>query len=355
MKDLKYLSCYLIPLSVWIAIENPATLAFMPVAFVFGFLPFLEHFFPANTHNISEAEEKFRLSDRSYDFMLALSFPIQWSILIYFLYSVSTHDYSWLQLTGLCLGVGICSGVLGINAAHELGHRNGTFEQFLAQGLLLSSLYTHFYIEHNRGHHKHVATPLDPATAKFNENVYSFIIRSVSGSYLSAWHIQLSLLRKEKHSFFSIHNKMLVFLVLQIALVAGVYSLFGLIAMFSFLATAFVGIVLLEVINYIEHYGMQRRKLPDGKYEKVLPSHSWNANYPIGRIMLFELTRHADHHYKASRKYQVLRHWDQSPELPAGYPAMMLLSTIPPVWFKVMNPRVEKIRETSQHLPLNVS
>jgi alkane 1-monooxygenase len=355
MNDLKYLSCYLVPLSAWIAIEYPATLAFLPVAFSFGFLPLLELFLPANSNNLSETEEKFRLSDRSYDFILALSFPIQWSLLIYFIYSVSTHDYTLLQLTGLTLGVGICSGVLGINAAHELGHRNKLFEQLLAQGLLLSSLYTHFYIEHNRGHHKHVATPLDPASARLNENVYAFIIRSVSGSYVSAWRIQMSLLRKEKHSFFSYHNKMLLFLILQLGLIAGIYILFGFLAMLAFLVTALTGIVLLEVINYIEHYGMQRRKLPDGNYEKVLPSHSWNANYPIGRIMLFELTRHADHHYKASRKYQVLRHWDQSPELPTGYPGMMLLSTLPPIWFKVMNPKVAKLRQSSQNMAVNIS
>jgi alkane 1-monooxygenase len=125
--------------------------------------------------------------------------------------------------------------------------------------------------------------------------------------------------------------------------------------MLAFLGTALTGIVLLEVINYIEHYGMQRRKLPDGNYEKVLPSHSWNANYPIGRIMLFELTRHADHHYKASRKYQALRHWDQSPELPTGYPGMMLLSTLPPIWFKVMNPKVAKLRQSSQNMAVNIS
>jgi alkane 1-monooxygenase len=162
-----------------------------------------------------------------YDYILYLSFPIQWGILIYFLFKVNTTDYSALQLIGVTLGVGICSGVLGINAAHELGHRMHKFEQLLAQGLLLSSLYTHFFIEHNRGHHKHVATPLDPASARLNEPVYAFILRSVSGSYLSAWRIQLSLLRKDGKSFFSIHNKMLVFQILQSGLVLGIFLIFN--------------------------------------------------------------------------------------------------------------------------------
>jgi alkane 1-monooxygenase len=355
MKDLKYLSCYLIPLCAWLAIENPEHLAFLPLIFSFAFLPALELFLPANSHNINHEEEGFRLSDRMYDYILYLSFPIQWGILIYFLFKVNTTDYSVLQLTGITLGVGICSGVLGINAAHELGHRMHKFEQLLAQGLLLSSLYTHFFIEHNRGHHKHVATPLDPASARLNEPVYAFILRSVSGSYLSAWRIQLSLLRKDGKSFFSIHNKMLVFQILQSGLVLGIFLIFNAKTAMLFLATAATGIVLLEVINYIEHYGMQRKQLADGKYEKVLPSHSWNANYPLGRIMLFELTRHADHHYKASRKYQVLRHWDQSPELPAGYPAMMLLSTIPPLWFRIMNPKVQKLRNTSAEPAVHIA
>lgn len=344
MKDFKYLSGYLIPITAILAILNAEKLAFLPLAFAFGFLPILELLLPKATENLNEEVESRIVKEAKYDYMLWLSFPIQWGVLIFFLYAVSHWEYSTLELIGITTGVGICSGVLGINSAHELGHRNNKFEQFLAQGLLLSSLYTHFFVEHNRGHHKFVATPHDPATARFNEPLYFFLIRSISGSYVSAWRIQLALLMKNGAGFFSFKNTMLGYLVLQLSLCVVVFLTTGVMGLVLFLGTALMGIMLLEVINYVEHYGMLRKEIEQGKYEKVMPYHSWNANYPVGRIMLFELTRHADHHYKASRKYQILKHWDHSPELPAGYPAMMLLSTIPPLWFYIMNPKVKALQ-----------
>lgn len=345
MKNLKYLSAYLIPSVAIIAMYYPEKLAFFPLIFAFVIIPLLDYLISGEKKNFSEALEKPLLEESRFDYMLWLSFPIHWGTLILFLYKVHTVDYSTLQLIGLSLGVGISSGVLGINAAHELGHRTSKFEQFLAQGLLLSTLYTHFFIEHNRGHHKYVATPKDPASARLNESVYHFVIRSIIGSYRSAWDIQVELLKKNGHSFISFQNNMLIYTGLQLVLIGLIFSYGGWLLVLSFLGTAITGALLLEVINYIEHYGLQRKLIAEGKYERVMPWHSWNANYPVGRIMLFELTRHADHHYKASRKYQVLRHWDESPELPAGYPAMMLLSTIPPLWFAIMNPKAEKVRQ----------
>jgi len=349
MKNLKYLSAYFIPLAAILAILNPEKLAFFPVIFAFAIIPLLDYLIPGNKENLNEADEKPLLAETRFDYILWLSFPIHWGTLLLFLYKVNTVDFSTLQLIGLTLGVGISSGVLGINAAHELGHRKSRFEQFLAQGLLMSSFYTHFFIEHNRGHHKYVATPRDPASARLNETVYHFVIRSIIGSYRSAWHIQLELLKKNGLSFISFKNNMLIYTVLQLAILGFIFSFGGWLLLLSFLGTATIGALMLEVINYIEHYGMQRKLIAEGKYERVMPWHSWNANYPLGRIMLFELTRHADHHYKASRKYQVLRHWEESPELPAGYPAMMLLSTIPPLWFALMNPKAEKVRK----IPVN--
>jgi alkane 1-monooxygenase len=355
MKDLKYLSGYLIPVMAILAMLYPSNLAYLPILFAFVFVPVLDWFFPYSKTNLAQAEESELLAKPRFDYMLWLSFPIHWGTVIFMFYMIHTTDYSTVQLIGIILGVGISSGVLGINAAHELGHRKSKFEQFLAQGLLMSSLYTHFFVEHNRGHHKYVATPQDPASARLNENVYHFVVRSVIGSYRSAWHIQRELLQKNKQAFFSFQNNMLIYTICQIALLAAIFSFGGWILLVSFIGTAIVGALLLEVINYIEHYGMQRKEIAQGKYERVMPWHSWNANYPIGRIMLFELTRHADHHYKASRKYQILRHWDESPELPAGYPAMMLLSTIPPLWFAVMNPKAEKVREIPADLTPDIA
>ena len=174
MKDLKYLSAYLIPLVAIIAMYYPEKLAFFPIIFSFVVVPLLDYLIPGTKENTIEKDEKALSFKSHYDYLLYLSFPIQWATLLLFLYKVHTVDYSILQLIGLSLGVGMSSGVIGINAAHELGHRKSRFEQFLAQGLLLSSFYTHFFIEHNRGHHKYVATPRDPASARLNETVYHF-------------------------------------------------------------------------------------------------------------------------------------------------------------------------------------
>ncbi len=347
IKDFHYLSGYVIVVFTFIALTFPSNFAFATLIFTFGILPFLEFYFPNSQENLSEEKYEHIVKQSRFDYFLWLSIPFQWGVLIYYLTLISKNEYSILQLLGMTSAVGICSGVIGINIAHELGHRKNLIEQWMAQFLLLSSLYMHFFIEHNRGHHRFVATPLDPATAKLGENVYVFIPKSIIGGYVSAWKIQRSLLKKNGISFWNIKNRMLLFQVIQILLLISIQFSFGWKAMFLFIATACIGIILLEVINYIEHYGLTRNQIHQGIYEKVLPSHSWNSNHFLGRIMLFELTRHADHHYKASKKYQTLKHYDDCPQLPTGYPGMMLLSLIPPIWFRVMDPKVKAIQKRS--------
>jgi alkane 1-monooxygenase len=339
-KELKYLTAYSIPLLSFLALNRPELFAFAPVIFGFVIVPFLDFIIPIKLETVSETEQQARLKRKIYDYFLYLSVPIQWALIGYFIYLTSQTNYSGLQLTGMILSVGLCSGVIGINVAHELGHRKNRFEQFLSQLLLLSSLYMHFFVEHNSGHHKYVGTPYDPPTARFGESLYRYLPRTLLGSYVSAWRIQLKNLEKNKQGFFSINNQMLYFQTVQVLLILCLLMLAGLKITVYFLITAFIGMILLEVINYIEHYGLVRKETSPGNYERVLPKHSWNAEQILGRIILFELTRHSDHHYLASRKYQVLRFMQESPQLPAGYPAMMLLSTIPPLWFHVMNRRV---------------
>ena len=237
--------------------------------------------------------------------------------------------------------MGIVLGSMGINVAHELGHRTSKVARLFAWAGLLPVLYQHFYIEHNRGHHKNVSTEKDPATARKNEDLYSFFLRSISGQYKNAWRLENSRLKNSGLKSFSRHNEMLRFTVYQTLYLSAVIILFGIQLLPYALAVALIGVLLLEAVNYIEHYGLKRSILPNGKPERVLPKHSWNSDFEMGRIMLFELTRHSDHHYKASRKYQILRHMDEAPQLPVGYPASMLLATLPPLWFRVMNKRLE--------------
>lgn len=236
---------------------------------------------------------------------------------------------------------GMSCGILGINAAHELGHRRTWYEKLMAKMLLLTSLYMHFFIEHNRGHHKNVSTDADPASSRLGENLYAFYVRTVWGSWISAWRLEAERLHKKGLAFWSWRNEMIRFHLLEVTLLVAIGLVFGLKTLGFFLVAAIMGFLLLETVNYIEHYGLRRQRRGDG-YERTLPVHSWNSNHPIGRLVLLELSRHSDHHYLASRKYQILRHHDQSPQMPTGYPGMMLLSLFPPLWFKVMNKKIQK-------------
>jgi alkane 1-monooxygenase len=238
---------------------------------------------------------------------------------------------------------GMACGVLGINAAHELGHRQNAYEQFMSKMLLLTTLYMHFFIEHNRGHHKYVATDEDPASSRPGESVYRFYFRSVKDSWLSAWRLERERLQKSGQRWFSWRNEMLQFQVYQGLLVIGIGWYFSAETLLYFMGAATIGFLLLETVNYIEHYGLRRRK-SGNRYERTLPVHSWNSNHPVGRLLLLELSRHSDHHYMANRKYQTLRHFDESPQMPTGYPGMMLLALIPPLWFYIMDREIEKYK-----------
>jgi len=247
-----------------------------------------------------------------------------------------------VDIAGRIVAMGLLCGAFGINAAHELGHRTNVFEQFLAKLLLLTSLYMHFFIEHNKGHHKHVATPHDPSTAKYKQTVYAFWIQTFVGTYLSAWHIAVEDAKKKNKTLPFIFNEMFLFQLIQIAFVVAIYYFFGASIMLYFMGAALMGATLLETVNYIEHYGLSREKGTGELYERVKPHHSWNSNHVIGRLMLFELSRHSDHHYLASRKYQVLRNMEEAPQMPTGYPGMIVLSLFPPIWFSIMHKQMKK-------------
>ena len=301
----------------------------------------LELFFKPSNKNITEAEEEMSKNDISYDIILYMFIPIIYFLIWEFLVSMK-EPISTIDKIGRILSMGLICGGFGINIAHELGHRNTKYEQFFSKVLLLPSLYMHFFIEHNRGHHKRVSTVEDPSSARFGENIFSFWFRAVSFGYLSAWNLENSRLKRNGNNIISLKNEMLLYQLIQIIFLFSIYYVFGFELMLYFICCSVFGFLLLETVNYIEHYGLQRNKNDRGKYERVQPFHSWNSNHPIGRIMLFELSRHSDHHFNASRKYQILKNHKNTPEMPTGYPGMMILSLIPPLWFYVMNHRVKK-------------
>jgi alkane 1-monooxygenase len=343
MKDLKYLFAYTGSIGAFLGLYLGGWWSFGMTYIAFGIIPLFEQFMPKSIVNHPEESEEERIANPVFNALLYLHIPIIYALLGYAFYKIAYTPLSTLEMVGMIFNVGIAVGAYGINVGHELGHRQNKFEQFLAKTLLLPALYQHFFIEHNRGHHKNVATELDPATSRLGENIYFFWFRSVKDSYIGAWKLERERLKKEGKSFLSLDNEMLRFQFYQMTYLVSVTLLFGVPALFFAIAFAIIGFLLLESVNYIEHYGLKRKLLPNGRYEPVLPHHSWNSDHELGRIFLYELTRHSDHHYKATRKFQVLRHFEESPQLPFGYPLSMIVSLVPPLWFKVMDKRVPSI------------
>ena len=341
--SLRYLLSFSLYLVAYFSFSGSGIWTYSLVFYVYLFIPLLEFVSKPNYSNVPIEKRDIVKNEKIYDYMVFLVVPFQYYFLFYFLSSYS-FDLTLTEKIGKIISMGaLCAHA--INVAHDLGHRHSKFAQFLSKILLLSTLNTHFFIEHNRGHHKRVGTPEDPATALKNETVYRFIMRSMCFGYLSAWKLEFNRLKKlglNNFSLYSFRNEMVRFTALQLAFIFGVFYFFNFHAMIAFLIVSFLGIAQLEIINYVEHYGLLRKKNEYGQYEKITKMHSWNADYVFSRLMLFELTRHSDHHIKASKKYQILSHHEKSPELPTGYIGCMLLSFVPPLWFYIMNPIVEK-------------
>ncbi|SFQ60594.1 alkane 1-monooxygenase [Hymenobacter arizonensis] len=340
LRDLRYLFAYTLPLTAALSLWLGGAYTWLTFAYAFGLVPLVEWLRPPAPAQPGVAAATEAKRHTFFDGLLYLNVPLQYALMAFFLYSLSNRHFTRAETMGTVLSVGICCGALGINVAHELGHRSRGWEQRLAQALLLSTWYPHFFIEHNRGHHRHVATLQDPVTARFREGFWRFLPRAVVGEIRSAWALERERLHRQGMSAWSWSNQMLQFQAAQGLLAGGVLAVFGVKGMLAWLAAAVVGYVLFQLVNYVEHYGLLRRQTATGTYERVQPHHSWNSEHPLGRILLYELTRHSDHHYQASRPYHTLRHQPASPQMPTGYPGMMLLATVPPLWFRVMNKRV---------------
>jgi len=345
MNDLKYLFAYTVPVAAYIAFESTGIGCYAAVFYAFFVLPVLDVVTGETQTNISKEAVLSKKNKRVFDWMLYLNLPIVFGLLFLVFTKIQATEYALYELIGMGLSAGILLATNAINVAHELGHRKPYFERFMSKLLYMPCLYMHFYIEHNFGHHLHVGTPEDGATAKYNQNVYSFWWSSVTKQYFGAWKRQLDLLKAQKKSFLSLKNDVFWYHFIQAGYLFSVYFLFSPKVLVFAVAVGVLSFLFLETINYIEHYGLRRSKLPSGRYERVQPHHSWNSNFNIGRIVLYELTRHSDHHFKASKKYQVLDSHEKSPTLPMGYPASILLSLLPPLWFYVINPLVpEKMK-----------
>lgn len=353
LRPFKYASTFILIFLGYMAFTQRGIYCWFPFLFTFFFVPGLELLIPANPRNLEAMEENLAKSNRLYDFILYAVVPLQYFSLLTFLKSFQQPELQAVEIVGRIISMGLLCSIFGINVAHELGHRVHAAERWLAKSLLLTSLYMHFYIEHNKGHHRMVGTPNDPSTAKLHQSVYRFYLQTFVGTYLHAWKIAKEEAIKRGAPLPGLINEMFLFQLIQLAFVGLIVWQFGGMVLGYFLAAALLGSVMLETVNYIEHYGLSRKEVREQVYERVKPYHSWNSNHLVGRLLLFELSRHSDHHYLASKKYQMLKHLDDAPQMPTGYPGMILLSLIPPLWFKVMHEQMKKygLFETQPNLP----
>lgn len=339
MKKYKYILTYITPAMIVISLFQRGWGTYTAIIFSFILVPLIELFFKPDVANISIDEEDEYKTALFYDVVLYSMLPIHLFIMAVYLYQLTFSHLAMYEKIGMTTAFGISCGVLGINVAHELGHRTREYERTMAKILLWTTQYLHFFIEHNQGHHKNVSTDEDAASAKKGQNVFFFHFQSIIGGYFSAWNIENESLRRKNIATYSLKNRMICYHIAQLILIGLIVFFYGWAAMLYYILAVNIGIRLLETTNYIQHYGLRRAETSQG-HERVQPAHSWNSNYPFGRILLFELSRHSDHHMIATKKYQLLKHIEHSPEMPTGYPGMMLLALIPPLWYRVMDKRI---------------
>ena len=309
------------------------------VILVHAIIPALDVLFGEDAINPPEAALNALVKDRYYSWVLYAFVPLQLLATVAGAWLAATGDLPWYDLLGLAVSVGMVNGV-AINTAHELGHKKDKVDRWLSRISLAPTFYGHFYVEHNRGHHKNVSTPNDPASSRLGETFWAFWPRTVMGSLRSAWHLEAERLARAGKSVWSLSNENLQSWAMSVVLWGALLAVLGWVVLPFLLIQAVYGFSLLEVVNYLEHYGLLRRQLPDGRVERCMPEHSWNSNHMVTNLFLYHLQRHSDHHANPTRHYQALRHFEESPQLPGGYAAMMLLAYVPPLWFAVMDKRV---------------
>jgi alkane 1-monooxygenase len=353
IKKIGFFTAFILPLLSVIGFYLGGWWNYLTLGFVFVGITSIDYFTGTDKENVEEAEAKIVGEEFYYRFVTYVWTFVQVAFIVWGAYAISSGKISSLiEWIGFVIGFSLVTGGIGITVAHELGHKKSKLEQFYSKLLLMTVCYMHFYIEHNRGHHVQVATPADPATARKDENFYRFWLRSVFFSYMHAWQLENESLQRKGISAFSFRNEMIWFTISPIAFCLLLTACFSYLngrlvweVPLFFFAQSLYAFTLLELVNYIEHYGIVRKQTELGKYERVNPLHSWNASHLISNFFLFQLQRHSDHHANAIKRYQVLNHYDESPQLPFGYPTMILIALMPPLWFAKMNPLLTEWKE----------
>ena len=323
-------------LSLWLGSE---WVLWLPLAAVYILIPILDHIFPNDASNPPEQVVPQLEADSYYRVLNHLTVPLHFIVLVCGTWFVAAQEPGWFGTLGLALLVGAIGG-FGVNTGHELGHKKDPTDRLAARLVLAVPFYGHFTMEHNAGHHAQVATPEDSASARMGESIYRFALREIPGGVVRAWSLERRRLERRGSGAWSWRNHILQSYAVSVVLYGALLWTFGLAVLPFLLIQLAWSWWQLTSANYVEHYGLLRRKLPDGRYERCQPQHSWNANHLASNLVLFHLERHSDHHAHAARRYQSLRHYEDVPQLPSGYFGMFLLAYVPPLWFRVMDPRV---------------
>jgi alkane 1-monooxygenase len=309
-----------------------------------AFVPLFDYFLPLDNMNPTKEEQRRLDTQIKFKIPIYLCIVMDWTIVFWIMKNLNDNydQISVFQWVGIIWGLGISSN---INFAHELMHKANVIDKYTAMFTLSKNMYMHFWIEHVYGHHKNVALRHDPASARLNESIFKFIPRSIFYGYLSAWNIEKK--RLQALGLYVLHprNRMLFFLLVQSGWCAWAYWAYGRFGVIVWVIQGFGGVLYLEAVNYIEHYGLERKETSLGVYEKVDITHSWNAPQRFSNYMLFKLQRHSDHHENGYKPYQSLCTYESSPMLPHGYPTCTLVAFSPKVWFEIMNARIEQYKK----------
>ncbi|WP_298632743.1 alkane 1-monooxygenase [uncultured Umboniibacter sp.] len=346
VKKYAYLLVLLTPLSMWVsyglwAATQASLWLWLTPAIVFGVVPVLERFIGRDSDNINEETQFEDLTGQAYyRWLIILCAPLYCLTLVLAAWVFSLQLEGWLAQSGWLFSMGTAGAVVAINVGHELIHKNTILERFAGGCLLAMVCYAGFKVEHVRGHHVWVSTPNDPSSSKFGQSLYHFWPRAVWHNTMNAWRLENQRLRLRQLPWW--RNELIGWYTLSAFLGFVMLVVWGIPGLGFFLVQSVIAFGVLEIINYIEHYGLARSLQENGRYEKTNVTHSWNSNFLLTNVLLFQLQRHSDHHAYPQRRYQVLRHHDESPQLPAGYATMILIALVPPLWFRIMNPRVQQ-------------
>lgn len=306
---------------------------------IFAVFPLLDRLFGEDATNPPDSAMSRLETDRFYMWANLLYLPVQYAALITGSAVLARSSMTTLDRIGFATTLGVVGGI-GIAAAHEMGHRKDRVEILLAKITLAQTGYGHFVAEHNRGHHVRVATPEDPASARMGESFYRFLPRTILGGMRSCWRLEKTRLARAGKGPLTLRNDIIQAWLMTAALFAALTAAFGPVILPYLVLQAVIGFCMLEVVNYLEHYGLLRQQVASGRYERCRPEHSWNSNRVASNVLLYNLQRHSDHHANPGRRYQMLRHFEEAPQLPSGYATMILLAVVPPLWRRVMDPRL---------------